>query len=59
MTSLPLSHPDRIDGGFRPLKAWRHFRQLIADNTDQPSLGIFGEAGVNVLPLNLALEHAS
>lgn len=34
MTSLPLSHPDRIDGGFRPLKAWRHFRQLIADKED-------------------------
>ncbi|HMO77543.1 MAG TPA: Coq4 family protein [Sphingopyxis sp.] len=34
MTAIPLSHPDRTDAGFRPLKAWRHFRQLIADKED-------------------------
>ena len=34
-------------------------KQLIADNTDEPSLGVFGEPGVNVLQLNLALERAS
>ena len=33
-TALPLSHPDRTDTGFRPLKAWRHFRKLIADKED-------------------------
>ena len=34
MTTIPLSHPDRTDTGFRPLKAWRHFRKLIADKHD-------------------------
>jgi potassium-transporting ATPase KdpC subunit len=34
-------------------------RQLISDNTDEPSLGIFGEPGVNVLQLNLAVARAS
>jgi ubiquinone biosynthesis protein COQ4 len=34
MTTLPLSHPDRTDAGFRPLKALRHFRKLIADKED-------------------------
>jgi ubiquinone biosynthesis protein COQ4 len=34
MTHLPLSHPDRTDGGFRPVKAWGHFRKLIADKED-------------------------
>lgn len=34
MTSLPLAHPDRPDGGFRPLKAWGHFQKLIADKED-------------------------
>lgn len=34
MTTLPFSHPDRTDTGFRPLKAWRHFRKLIADKED-------------------------
>ncbi|NJK51447.1 K(+)-transporting ATPase subunit C [Candidatus Gracilibacteria bacterium] len=29
---------------------------LIAQNTDEPFLGIFGEPGVNVLKLNLALN---
>ncbi|MFA5884731.1 MAG: potassium-transporting ATPase subunit KdpC [Acidimicrobiia bacterium] len=31
--------------------------QLIADNTDEPSLGFLGEPGVNVLTLNLALQR--
>src|SRR3546814_12942217 len=34
MTTLPLSHPDRTDTGFRPFKALRHFRKLIADKED-------------------------
>ncbi|SKB70514.1 Coq4 family protein [Sphingopyxis flava] len=34
MTRLPLSHPDRTDGGFRPMKALHHFRRLIADKED-------------------------
>ena len=33
-----------------------HVSQLIADNTDGRWLGIFGEPGVNVLELNLALD---
>ena len=31
--------------------------QLVEDNTDRPSLGVFGQPGVNVLQLNLALER--
>ena len=31
-------------------------RELIRANTDGPSLGIFGDPGVNVLMLNLALD---
>lgn len=31
-------------------------RELIEANTDKPDLGIFGDAGVNVLKLNLALD---
>lgn len=31
-------------------------RQLVEQSTDRPELGIFGEAGVNVLALNLALD---
>jgi K+-transporting ATPase ATPase C chain len=34
-------------------------RQLIAENTRQRSAGIFGEPGVNVLLLNLALDRAT
>lgn len=32
--ALPLTHPDRVDEGFRPLKAWGHFRKLVADKED-------------------------
>jgi K+-transporting ATPase ATPase C chain len=31
-------------------------RELIHSNTDAASLGVLGESGVNVLPLNLALD---
>jgi K+-transporting ATPase ATPase C chain len=31
-------------------------RELINSNTDAASLGVLGEPGVNVLPLNLALD---
>ena len=31
-------------------------RELIAANTDKPSLGLLGDAGVNVVKLNLALD---
>ncbi|MGO9797857.1 MAG: potassium-transporting ATPase subunit KdpC, partial [Candidatus Binatus sp.] len=34
-------------------------RQLIAENTRARSAGIFGEPGVNVLLLNLALDRAA
>ena len=34
-------------------------RQLIAENTRQRSAGIFGEPGVNVLMLNLALDRTA
>lgn len=37
----------------------RQVKQLIEDNTDEPSLGVFGQPGVNVLELNLALQRAS
>ncbi len=33
-TTIPFHHPDRADSEFRPLKAWRHFRNLIADKED-------------------------
>ena len=39
-------HPDRL-------------QTLISQNTDDRSLGIFGEPGVNVLKLNLALDALS
>ena len=32
-------------------------KALIAEHTDAPSLGIFGDPGVNVLMLNLALDN--
>jgi ubiquinone biosynthesis protein COQ4 len=34
MTELAFSHPDRPATEFRPLKAWQHFRKLIADKED-------------------------
>jgi potassium-transporting ATPase KdpC subunit len=32
-------------------------RELIAESTDRPGLGVLGEPGVNVLALNLALDR--
>jgi ubiquinone biosynthesis protein COQ4 len=34
MTAIPFHHPDRDETEFRPLKAWHHFRKLIADKED-------------------------
>jgi ubiquinone biosynthesis protein COQ4 len=34
MTSIPLSHPDRLPSRIQPIKAFRHFRKLIADKED-------------------------
>ena len=31
---IPFHHPDRPGSEFRPLKAWRHFKALIADKED-------------------------
>src|SRR6185369_667357 len=47
----------------RRVAAVRHLplatvQQLISQNTDVRSLGFFGEPGVNVLELNLALDRA-
>lgn len=36
-----------------------HVRQLVADNTQGPFLGLLGEAHVNVLALNMALDGAA
>lgn len=32
--TIPFHHADRPGNEFRPLKAWRHFRKLIADKED-------------------------
>jgi K+-transporting ATPase ATPase C chain len=47
----------------RRVAAIRHMslddvKKLISENTDDRSLGFFGEPGVNVLKLNLALDKA-
>lgn len=34
LVDRPLVHPDRKLTGMRPLKAWRHFRKLVADKED-------------------------
>ena len=34
LSDRPLVHPDRKTSGIRPLKAWRHFRNLVADKED-------------------------
>jgi ubiquinone biosynthesis protein COQ4 len=34
MTELYFSHPDRPPAKIQPLKAWRHFRKLIANKED-------------------------
>jgi hypothetical protein len=34
-------------------------KELVAQNTDGPGLGIFGDPGVNVLKLNLALDKVA
>jgi potassium-transporting ATPase KdpC subunit len=37
----------------------QRLQRLIDDNTDDASLGFLGEPGVNVLKLNLALQHVA
>jgi ubiquinone biosynthesis protein COQ4 len=32
--AIPFHHPERPGNEFRPLKAWHHFRKLIADKED-------------------------
>ena len=34
LADRPLVHPDRRITGMRPLKAWRHFRKLVANKED-------------------------
>lgn len=34
MTTIPFAHPERERTGLRPVKAWKHFRNLIADKED-------------------------
>ena len=33
-TNLPLLHPDRKTSRMRPIKAWQHFRKLVANKED-------------------------
>lgn len=40
----PLVHPDRRISGMKPLKAWRHFRKLIADKEDTAQVFHIAEA---------------
>ena len=47
----------------RRVAAVRHMsldqvKKLVSDNTDERSLGFFGEPGVNVLKLNIALDKS-
>jgi len=37
----------------------RKVRELIQTHTDEPDFGLLGDAGVNVLTLNLALDSVS
>lgn len=34
LADRPLVHPERRISGMRPVKAWRHFRRLVADKED-------------------------
>lgn len=34
MSVIPFQHPERPGSEFRPLKAWRHFKKLLADKED-------------------------
>jgi ubiquinone biosynthesis protein COQ4 len=40
----PLVHPDRTITGMRPLKAWRHFRKLVANKEDTEQVFHISEA---------------
>jgi K+-transporting ATPase ATPase C chain len=58
----PHITPDNADFQAQRVADTRHISEdkvkaLIAQHTDAPSLGIFGDPGVNVLMLNLALDN--
>ena len=58
----PHITPDNADLQAQRVADTRHVsvdkvKALIAEHTDAPSLGIFGDPGVNVLMLNLALDN--
>jgi K+-transporting ATPase ATPase C chain len=58
----PHITPDNADLQAQRVADARHIsvdkvKDLIAQHTDAPSLGIFGDPGVNVLMLNLALDN--